>query len=60
MISIEDKIEALQEKSDELLKEIGRLYEEGKQKEADDLYKGEFTAISNKIQKLFNKYLSSF
>ena len=59
-MTIEKKIEALQERSDNLLKEINNLYNENKSEEANALYNGEFTKVNKEIIKLQNKLLAEF
>lgn len=59
-MKIEKKIEALQERSDNLLKEINDLCNENKLEEANALYNGEFTKVNKEIITLSNKLLATF
>lgn len=60
MTNIENKIDALIERADELVEEINRLFIEGKKQEADTLYNGEYYKICKEIEKLSKKHIASF
>lgn len=55
MTNIQNKIEKLGQRTDELLKEIGILFNEGKQKEANELYNGEYNKLVKELFRLSKK-----
>ena len=60
MENIENKIEKLLTKSDELEREINRLFENGQKDDANKLYYGEYTKCVKQIAQLSKKMISSF